>query len=262
MTGRIVLSAVVCTIVSCAAVYATDERQQAVATSDDGRALTRFLNTPDAVLTSYRALRTLEAETRGGKMRARMTARTSLDPVHGFQYSVVEEEGSEIIRRKVLRAALDAEVSLRSSNGEMDKGALTAGNYAFAPAGTDGAFVRVSIHPKRLDTMLVEGHILLTETDADLVRIEGHLIKRPSLWTRRVDIVRRYERIAGYRVPVAMQSVARVLVVGTSTFSMTYTYESINGTTISAAQSSALSSCSCPQRSVPSPTDRRARESS
>jgi hypothetical protein len=37
----------------------------------------------------------------------------------------------------------------------------------------------VEIRPRRKDTMLIEGSILLTET-ADLVRIEGLLVKRPS----------------------------------------------------------------------------------
>jgi hypothetical protein len=77
--------------------------------------------------------------------------------------------------------------------------------------------------------MLVDGTILVTEDGADLVGVEGLLVKRPSTWTRRVEIRRGYARIAGVRVPVSMQSTARVLIVGTSTFSMTYEYESVNG---------------------------------
>src|SRR5262245_36039869 len=51
----------------------------------------RFLTRAEPALTSYRALRTLEAETRGARMRARLTAWTSLDPIEGFQYSIVDE---------------------------------------------------------------------------------------------------------------------------------------------------------------------------
>jgi hypothetical protein len=92
--------------------------------------------------------------------------------------------------------------------------------------------LRVAIHPKRKDTMLIEGSILLTNDLADLVRIEGLLVKRPSFWTRRVEIVRRYSRISGVRVPVAMGSTADVLFAGQSSFSMEYDYESINGETL------------------------------
>jgi hypothetical protein len=44
-----------------------------------------------------------------------------------------------------------------------------------------------------------------------------------------VHIVREYARLIGVRVPVAMSSTADVLIVGSSSFSMTYKYTEING---------------------------------
>jgi hypothetical protein len=44
-----------------------------------------------------------------------------------------------------------------------------------------------------------------------------------------VRVVREYAEIAGVHVPVAMRSTADVLIVGASTFEMTYQYEEING---------------------------------
>jgi hypothetical protein len=58
-----------------------------------------------------------------------------------------------------------------------------------------------------------------------LARVEGKLSKTPSVWTRRVDVVRRYERKAGVRVPIAIESVAHVLIAARSTFKMTYEYQ-------------------------------------
>jgi hypothetical protein len=192
----------------------------------------RFLAT-EAPLTSYRAFRTLEATTRGGRMRARLTAWTSVDPVQGFQYSIVDEEGSGIIHRKALRPALDAERSLRQA-GDLGKGALTTANYDFRPLGSaEDGLVRIGLHPKRRDTLLIEGTMLLTADDGDLRMVEGLLVKRPSVWTRRVEIVRRYGRIGGVRVPLSMESTANILLVGSSTFSMAYEYESINGALVS-----------------------------
>jgi hypothetical protein len=63
------------------------------------------------------------------------------------------------------------------------------------------------------------------------VRVEGELSRRPSFWTRNVRILREYARIDGVHVPVAMSSTASVLLVGASTFSMTYKYTEINGAT-------------------------------
>lgn len=199
----------------------------------------RFLANEDHALTSYRAVRTLEAATRGGQMRARLVASTSLDPVDGFTYSIVEESGSAVIRQRVLRAALEAERSMRE-RGELARAALTEANYDFGVADAEGDdLVRVAIHPRRHDTLLVDGSVVLSTAAADLVRVEGRLSKRPSFWTRRVEIARRYARKAGVRVPVSTTSTADVLLVGRSTFSMTYEYASVNGQALSVFESAA-----------------------
>ena len=60
-------------------------------------------------------------------------------------------------------------------------------------------------------------------------RVEGRLAKSPSFWTRSVDVVRHYARRAGRQVPVEVQSLADVKVVGPTQFVMKYEYESVNG---------------------------------
>jgi hypothetical protein len=80
--------------------------------------------------------------------------------------------------------------------------------------------------------MLLDGALFLEPESADLVRIEGVLSRRPSFWTRHVRVMREYARISGVHVPVSMRSTADVLVVGSSTFSMTYQYAEINGVSV------------------------------
>ena len=87
----------------------------------------------------------------------------------------------------------------------------------------------LAITPRRKDVLLIDGWVFVKQDDGDLVRIEGRLSKVPSLWTRHVEIVRRYGRIDGVHVPMEIESVAQVLIAGRSTFRMTYEYESING---------------------------------
>ncbi len=87
----------------------------------------------------------------------------------------------------------------------------------------------MDVRPKRKAVMLVNGALFIEADSADLVRIEGELSKRPSFWTRRVRVIREYERLEGVHVPVSMSSTADVLIVGASTFSMTYRYTEING---------------------------------
>jgi hypothetical protein len=200
----------------------------------------QFLENSDTPLVRYRAVRRLEAAARGGKMTASLTAVTSFDPELGFRYEVREETGSGVIRSRVLRAALEAERKAKAGN-EAARGALTTANYRFEE-GAVGAedLVRIDITPRRKDTMLIDGSILLTRQGADLVRVEGLLVKRPSFWTRRVEVVRRYARIAGVRVPISMDSTADVLIAGRSTFSMTYAYEAINGESVEASEPAAF----------------------
>ncbi len=191
----------------------------------------QFVNTPVEPLMSYGAWRTLEASTRS--MHARLTAWTSLDAEGRFSFQVVEEEGSSIIRNRVLRAALDAERTI-AANGEAARGALTDDNFTFGPVVAEGdGVVRIGITPKRSDRLLLRGALHVTDDTADLLRVEGRMVKRPSFWTRRVDVTRTYGRLAGVRVPLQLDSVASVLVAGTSRFSMRYEYESVNGRPVS-----------------------------
>lgn len=192
-------------------------------------AVHRFIEGTGQPLTSYRARRTLSASSRGGKMHARLVAVTTFDPEQGFAWQPVEEEGSGVIRGKVLRAALEAEVQL-ARKGDATRGALTPGNYQFASADAAGdGLLRVGIRALRSDTMLLNGHLLLSADDGDLVRVEGQLVKRPSFWTRKVWVTRDYGRINGVRVPLRMTSRADVLMAGASEFTMDYVYDVVNG---------------------------------
>jgi hypothetical protein len=127
------------------------------------------------------------------------------------------------------------------NSGNTAKGDLTAANYEFTDAGRDADGTRVvQIKPKRNDVLLVEGHAVLDDRGA-LLRVEGRLAKNPSFWTSLVNIIRRYARVAGVRVPIATETVAKVKMVGTAKLQVLYDYESVNGrpVRITAARSEA-----------------------
>jgi hypothetical protein len=203
-------------------------------------ALARWLDRADTPLTSYRALRRLSAIARDGKMRASMVVWTELEP-GGFRYTVVSEAGSESMRRRVFRAMLDGEREAESK-GEPRNCTLAATNYTFDPdPGTVDGLFRVGIRARREHPMLVNGAVFFNPDNGDLVRVEGRLAKRPSFWTRRVDIVRSYARIGGVHVPVSLRSTAQVLFLGEGTLTMKWEYERINGITVGAPDLIAMS---------------------
>jgi hypothetical protein len=133
-----------------------------------------------------------------------------------------------MVRSKVQRAVLAREQEL-INKGDSGKGDLTAANYEFAEGGRDADGARVvQIKPRRSDVLLVDGRAVLNER-GELVRVEGKLAKNPSFWTSLVNIVRRYARIGGVRVPVATETTAKVKFVGNAQMEVVYDYHTING---------------------------------
>jgi len=190
----------------------------------------RFLGHPDEKLTQYRAKRHLKARNERFNKEAWLDALTELDPGKGFRYTILAEDGSGLIRNRVLHRALEAEQQALAS-GDVGRSAISPANYQInfgEHEGTTG-LDRLRIIPLRKEQMLVDGTISVLAADGDLVRIEGRLAKTPSFWTNRVDIIRRYGRIEGVHVPLSIESTANLKIVGDSVFSMTYTYESVNG---------------------------------
>ena len=199
-----------------------------------GELIDRFLAPDETPLVSYRAFRRLTASTRGGRMHAALEAWTTLDPVRGFSFEITSMEGSPLIQRKVLIAALEAEQMAVQSASNKAASALTPTNYEFLGISPEeGRLVRMDVRPRRKHVMLVDGTLFIEADSADLVRLEGELSKRPSIWTRRVHVIREYDRVGGVHVPISMRSTADVLIVGSSSFSMTYRYTEINGKTVS-----------------------------
>jgi hypothetical protein len=190
--------------------------------------LQRFLSLDDPTPSQYRALRHLEARNEKFEKSAWMDVWTEGDG-SGFRYAIVSEDGSEYIRSKVFRATLETERKMWAA-GAPDQAALTPANYVFEERGSqpDGLTL-LTVTPRRKDVLLVDGSIYLNPDDGELVRMEGRLSKSPSFWTRRVEIVRWYRRIAGFRMPTSLESTANVRIAGVSTFRMSYEYESING---------------------------------
>lgn len=190
--------------------------------------LERFLALDDPTPTQYRALRHLEANNDHFEKSAWMDVWTEADS-SGFRYQIIAEEGSEYIRSHVFRATLETERKMWAS-GAPDKAGFTPANYTFEDRGAhpDGS-TSLAVKPLRKDILLVNGTIFLRPDDGELMRLEGELAKAPSFWTRRVQIVRRYQRFLGIRMPVALETTAAVRIAGQSTFRMIYEYESING---------------------------------
>ena len=191
--------------------------------------LERFLSLAEPSVVEYRAVRHLEAQNDRFNSSAWMDVSTEMSRDGAFRYRIIGEGGAAYIRSRVFLPALEGERQMCAAS-ETLRGAVSPENYVFEDrrAEKDG-LAWFLVKPRRKDIVLVDGSIFLNPDDGDLVKVEGRLAKTPSMWTRRVDIVRSYRRLAGVRMPVELETVATLLVAGRSTFRMTYDYETVNG---------------------------------
>jgi hypothetical protein len=216
-------------LVCCLTLSAETVGRPAPVPADVQPALDRFLSRPDEPITQYRARRVLEGHNARFKMHGAIEAVTELSPEGRFSYTIVNETGSDYIRDKVLRPILETEAKVLAS-GDPSRSALTTDNYDIGGGElAEPGIVKLFARPRRKEVSLIDGAVFITSAESDLVRVEGRMAKNPSFWTSRVDLVRRYDRIGGVRVPVRLDSTAQIKLAGESTLSMTYDYEMING---------------------------------
>jgi hypothetical protein len=198
----------------------------------------KFLDSPAQPLTQFRAVRHLEATNQRFKKHGWMDVHTELSSDGRFSFEVLAEGGSSYIRKKVLLPSLESEREI-VSRGDARRAALTTSNYEITSEEPVGSgLVRLTLKPLRNEMTLVDSALFVTAMDADLVRVEGRLARNPSPWTRRVDIVRRYGRVGGVRVPLGVESIAQIRIAGRSEMTMTYQYEMVNGHVVAASEGS------------------------
>jgi len=177
-------------------------------------------------IVNYRAFRRLEAQGMGqvGWLEAWTELHNNV-----FRYEVTAEGGSDGVRGRVLRKILENEQHAWA-NGEVQRSELTPENYEFERSPDQpGGLLKVLLKPRRKGQLMLDGAMFLAREAAQLVRVEGRAVINPSFWIKRVDITKRYQRIAGCNVPVNVESIASIRFAGKATFRMSYQYASING---------------------------------
>jgi hypothetical protein len=180
---------------------------------------------------AHHATRRLEAQRVGSSDRAWLLVTTLVDRREGLTYRVVAQGGPGMLRKKLVEV-LEQERRAYASE-EKRRAFITGANYDFAVHDTGASEVEVQLIPKRRDGWLLEGAASLRRDDGDVVRIQGRLVKPPSFWLREVSVVRSYARFGGHVMPTIVESVARVRVLGLYHFTMTYSYQMIDGSPVS-----------------------------
>jgi len=178
-------------------------------------------------IVANQAARRLEVRKINSNDEAWIEVTTTVDPVRGFSYRVDRAGGSPSLQQKMLKA-LDEEGRTWNSR-EQKRTALSVVNYELAVDEMRSDEVEIGLTPKRKDDLLIAGHAVLSRPAGELLRIEGRLVKPPSIWLKEVTVTRNYARVGRHVLPIRLESQLRVRWFGDYVFSMSYQYEVVDG---------------------------------
>jgi hypothetical protein len=122
----------------------------------------------------------------------RLRAIRRLLPFDKAEYQVLEIAGDETVRQQVILRYLSAEV--RAAAVPASSVAITPTNYKFHYKGSmktgDAVAYAFQITPREKREGLIKGELWLDGETGSVVRESGYLVKKPSIFLKRVDVSR------------------------------------------------------------------------
>lgn len=180
----------------------------------------------ERALAGYTALRTYAAANGDSSDRkAEMQVKVVYSSPATKDFTIVSEDGSEFIRNKVFKRAMETEKEALRPDSKQ-RSALTSENYSFLLVGDEILRGRrcyvLDTNPKRKDKLLVRGKVWVDCSDYAIVRIQGELVKTPSMFVRKVHFTRDYTKVGDFWLPLRDASVSQLLMLGKSTMTVRY----------------------------------------
>src|SRR5437660_12428608 len=184
----------------------------------------------DRTLLEFRALRKFYAANFRFKTDSTMYVQTVFRRPDQLQSTVTSHEGSNLIRSRVFDKILEAENETHAKKDKQQVDIIPA-NYNFSLLGAEDcngrSCYRMRISPRRRDKYALDGEVWIDAEDYSIVRIHGAPARRPSLWTLKTEIDRRYKKVDGIWLPERMDSSSNIMIAGHSVLSIEYTYNSV-----------------------------------
>src|SRR5215471_16199622 len=184
----------------------------------------------DRALLEFQADRKFYASNVRFKTDSTMYVQTVFRQPDQLQSTVTRHEGSKFIRSRVFDKILEAEneTSAKKDKKQVD---IVPANYNFALQGQEDCdgrrCFRLKITPKRRDKYALDGDVWVDAEDYSIVRIHGVPAKKPSVWTLKTEIDRRYKKIDGIWLPEKLESSSNIMIAGHSVLSIEYNYQSV-----------------------------------
>lgn len=149
--------------------------------------------------------------------RSELEVEMTFRPPGEIEFRQLRQSGSAFLARRVFGGMMDAEKQAFAEENR-PRAALSEDNYTFAPAGEEVLNGRrtylLEAKPKRKDTYLIEGKVWIDAEDFAVVKVAGRPAKKPSIWTRKVDIVRAYRKVGPFWFADRLETISEVLLFG------------------------------------------------
>ncbi|MBI1747518.1 MAG: hypothetical protein HYR55_13145 [Acidobacteria bacterium] len=179
----------------------------------------------EARLLQYSGSRTYRVKNDKDRVRAETQVRMQYRAPATKAFQIVSERGSGTVRRRVFQPLLESEVETAAGRNRHDS-EIIPDNYYFELLGEDDAegyhCFLVQAIPKRRDKYLFEGRIWIEAHEFAIVKTAGRPAKNLSFWTKRVDFVRRYQKIGDFWLPQKDESITQVRIFGKHRFTIDY----------------------------------------
>jgi negative regulator of sigma E activity len=168
-------------------------------------------------LQGYTATRVYQLDNHRFHKQARITAQLTYRSPGVKSFEVIQEEGSRLIRDRVLRRVIAAETDA-SRDGNRDLARINLFNYDLKVLGRETAAGRdtyvLALEPKSKSPYLVRGKAWIDADEYALVRVEGVIAKRPSVWVGSPVVRQTYIKLGSFWLPEKNQSTTDAPVFG------------------------------------------------
>lgn len=182
-------------------------------------------------LQSYSSLRRYAVFEKGKPSDAEIKVRMDYLAPSTKKFKVLSQSGAGWIDRWVFHSLLRAEQDAAGRENRA-MSAITPANYEVTLLGDEHqrgheCYI-LKLQPKRRDKYLIDGRIWVDKQDFAIVKLEGEPARSLSLWVTRAHLVREYQKIGEFWLPLKDATQVQIRLVGEYILQIDYEEYDVN----------------------------------
>jgi hypothetical protein len=177
----------------------------------------------NTALLSYTARRSYLLVNERFKKRAEMIVRVRYAQPGSKSFEVLSQDGSSLLCDRVIKRVIKGEEDgSRRESRQMSR--ISPANYRLRVVGAEELRGRecyvLDLVPRSTSPYLVRGRAWIDKDDCAVVRVEGLLAKKPSIWVGNPKITQDYNKQGAFWLPVTSTTITDAPIFGRTTLSI------------------------------------------